>query len=482
MYPTRIFRRRITTGFSSVVLLAMLIAAFSLYSLRSIIGEKDLLISDYAHALIEVRAVENASEHHVSSSRAFLLTEDPHFLETARSARQRYGVTMQRLRSLDSDPEGFRLLERVDQAAEAHQSALDEVISIGRRSGDVRKVADVFETTVTPRREALRNAFRELIQRKERLLEEAVGQSREEAQRVTMLVASLGAGAILLASALFFLNSRSLMRLARVEAQMQDLNGQLERRVEERTEELRSAAGELEGFAYSIAHDLRAPLRAMAGLSEFVLAESGPHLDKSGRDDLCRIVNASRRMDDLIQGLLELIRLSYTDYAMRVVDVRHVVDHVIAIKRESIRAHGAHVEIVDPFPDVVGNPALVKIALEQLVSNALEFTKPGVPPHVRVYSEVHASRVRIIVQDNGLGIPGEYHDRIFGVFHHLHKSEDHPGVGIGLSLMRRVTERMGGTVGLASEPGSGSLFWIDLADASEMHLLVGGLLSAAPPT
>lgn len=482
MYPTRIFRRRITAGFASVVLLALLIAAFSLYTLRSVIGEKDLVISDYAHVLSEARAMENASEHHVSSSRAFLLTGDPQFLETARNARERYHMTLHQLRSLDPDPEGLRILKKVDEAAGAHQAALDNVISVERASGDLRRVADVFEATVTPKREALRAAFRELIRREQRLLEEAVGQSREEAQHATLLVACLSAGAVLLAAALFFLNTRSLKRLARVEAQMQDLNTNLEIRVAERTEQLKGAIGELEGFAYSIAHDLRAPLRAMAGLSQFVLAESGPRLDDNGRSDLSRIVDSSRRMDDLIQGLLELIRLSYTDFAIRGVDVRHAVDQVIAFKREPIRAKGAHIEILGALPDVMGNPALLRLALEQLVSNALEFTKPGVPPRVRIYSEVHDSRVRLIIQDNGVGIPPEYHDRIFGVFHRLHKTEDHPGVGIGLSLARRATERMGGIVGLASEPGSGSRFWIELADVSELHSPTGEPLSAARPT
>ncbi len=469
MYPTRIFRRRITTGFAGVVLLALITAAFSFYTLRSVIGEKDLLISDYAHALIEARALETASEHHVSSSRAFLLTGDPQFLETARSAREGYRITLRQLQSHDPNPEGLRILEEVDKAADAHQAALDEVILVERTSGDRRKVADIFEATVTPKREILRSAFRELIRREERLLEEAVRQSREEAQRATLFVGSLGAGAVLVASALFFLNIRSLMRLAQVEAQMEDLNKHLEYRVAERTRQLRNAVGELEGFAYSVAHDLRAPLRAMAGLSQFVLAESGPRLDENGRKDLSRIVDASRRMDDLIQGLLELIRLSYTDFPMQGVDVHHAVEQVVDSKRESILAKGAQIEIADAHPSVVGNPVLLRLALESLISNALEFTKPGVTPCIRIYSDVRDSKVRISIKDNGVGIPSEYHDRIFGVFQHLHRAEDHPGVGIGLALVRRAAERMGGAVGLESEPGSGSRFWIELADASEMR-------------
>jgi signal transduction histidine kinase len=468
MPPTYVFRRRITTGFAFVVLLALVIAASSLYVLTSVIGAKDLVISDYAHALIEARALETASEQNVSSSRAYLLTGDPQYLERARDAREHYRTTLNQLGSDFPDPEDVRLLKRVATTADAHQAALNQAISIERTSGDIRAIAEVFEATVTPRRDELRSAFGELIQRKERLLDDAVRQSRQGGRRATIFVTSLGVGAVLLASALFILSTRTLTQLGRVESQIRDLNELLEHRVAERTQQLSHAVGELEGFAYSIAHDLRAPLRAMSGLSQLVLAEASPRLDEDARNNLGRIVEAARKMDDLIQGLLELIRLSYAEFPIETVEADRVLTRIIAFKDQAIRAKGARIDVEATLPNVLGNPGLLGLAMEHLISNALEFVQPGIAPHIRIRAEARGPRVRITVKDNGVGISREYHDRIFGVFHRLHRAEEHPGVGIGLALARRASERMGGTLGVDSEPGCGSEFWIELALAESV--------------
>jgi signal transduction histidine kinase len=476
MYQTRLFGRTIAARFFAVIALSLLIAGFSLYSLLSVVGTKDRVISDDAYALIEARTLENASEHQVSSNRAYLLTGDPHFLEKEKQAAQRYRDTLARLRA--ADPDDTVRFDQVDKAVVAHQSAVAEAMLIARGSEDPRKVAEIFEAAVIPKREALRAAFADLIRTKEQKLAKGVEDSDRKARRATLLVGVLGAGAVVIAIVLFFLNARSLVRLGRVEAELRNLNESLERRVLERTRQLRQAVTELEGFAYTIAHDLRAPLRAMAGLGQLVAAEWGPRLDQDGRNDLARIVEAARRMDDQIQGLLQLIHLSSVSFPLEVLDVQEIVRQVVANRRRSILAAEATVEVDGALPAVRGNAGLLRLALEQLTANALEFARPGVPPRVRIHAESMEGKVRLFVEDNGIGIAREYHDLIFGVFHRLNRMEDHPGVGVGLALVRKAVERMGGLVGVDSEPGAGSSFWIELESAA--HSFTEGSVNSGP--
>jgi signal transduction histidine kinase len=240
----------------------------------------------------------------------------------------------------------------------------------------------------------------------------------------------------------------------------------LEREVQERRraeEELRAANRELEAFSYSVSHDLRGPLRAITGFSEILLEEYADKLEGGmGRDCLNRIADGARQMDALIQDLLTFSRLGRDRIELTEVDPAEVLSESIA----RVEVGQADIAIQGPFAPLRANRVLLTQVFYNLISNAVKFVPPGVRPVVRIRSERHGERVRIWVEDNGIGIAPEYHDRIFRVFERLNPSSGYPGTGIGLAIVRRAMERMGGKVGLESSPGQGSRFWIELPAAS----------------
>jgi PAS domain S-box-containing protein len=249
----------------------------------------------------------------------------------------------------------------------------------------------------------------------------------------------------------------------RSQAKVLELNRTLEARVRERTRELQEALDELGAFAYTVAHDLRAPLRALHAYSD-ILAEDyrGRPLDAEGYAHLDRIREAARRMDALIHGILDYSRLGRAEHPTEPVELGDAVAAVLKELWHQVETAGASVDVKAPLPRVRANRLLVRQVLGNLLSNGLKFVAPGVKPRVELWAERIGDRVRIFVKDNGIGIAEDYHARVFGVFERLNSTEEYPGTGIGLAIVRRALERLGGKVGLESAPGQGSTFWIEL--------------------
>jgi signal transduction histidine kinase len=265
---------------------------------------------------------------------------------------------------------------------------------------------------------------------------------------------------------------------------------ELEHRVAERTANLAQSIASLEGVLYHVAHDLRAPLRGMASFTTILLDEYAPRLDERGRDYAQRISQAAQRMDRLVQDLLAYGRLAHTavpvsDISLEA-EVRAALDHF----SEEIKARGATVDVCAPLPPVKANAAILNQILSNLLSNALKFVSPGTRPRVRICAEETTSRfesaaaksngvpsldarlsaldgkfIRLWIDDNGIGILPEYQERIFLMFERLHAVGDYPGTGIGLAIVRKGVERMGGRAGVESAPGNGSRFWVELPAA-----------------
>lgn len=241
---------------------------------------------------------------------------------------------------------------------------------------------------------------------------------------------------------------------------------ELEDRVDERTRTLTEINEQLEAFAYSVSHDLRAPLRALEGFAQALMKHYAAVLDARGQDYARRIAAAAARMDRLIRDLLAYSHVTRADMTLGPVDVDQTMAEVLRQLDGDVVASRADILVAPGLPRVRANEALLVQALRNVVANALTFVPPGVRPVVRISAELDHHTVRLSVEDNGIGIPAEHHERIFNVFERLHGVEAYPGTGIGLAIARKAVERMRGRIGVEPGPAGGSRFWIELPAAN----------------
>ena len=258
--------------------------------------------------------------------------------------------------------------------------------------------------------------------------------------------------------------ARALVRMRRAEHAVREHARELERKVVERTRRLELAVADMEAFTFSIAHDLRAPLRAIRGFADALGEEAA---DAPGtRAYVQRIAESVSRMDQLLADLLSYSRLSRETFGDEPVDLERLVRE--AVDRLRAQAPGAvQVQVESPLPAVQGYGPLIARIVDNLLGNACKFVGQGVTPHVRVRSDRRNGRVRLWIEDNGIGVPEQYRGRIFELFERLHTASAYPGTGVGLAIVQRAVERMGGACGVEAS-AEGSQFWVELPEAARV--------------
>ncbi|HWQ93191.1 MAG TPA: PAS domain S-box protein [Clostridia bacterium] len=240
-------------------------------------------------------------------------------------------------------------------------------------------------------------------------------------------------------------------------------NQELERQVQERTAELVEANANLQSFTYTAAHDLRAPLRAIISLSQILLHQAGSALNPTSRSLLERVAQSANQMAALLNDLLEFSKMNQSTLCLEPVSLQRTVDEALAMMSQDIASTNADITLNQSLPQVVGHPATIVLIVSNLISNALKFVPKGTRPSVRIWSDILESSVRLHVQDNGIGIRSADLDRVFGAFQRVHSKDAYAGTGLGLAIVKRAAARMGGRVGVVSEEGKGSTFWVELA-------------------
>jgi PAS domain S-box-containing protein len=231
-------------------------------------------------------------------------------------------------------------------------------------------------------------------------------------------------------------------------------------------DQLQQANRELESFAYSVSHDLRAPLRTMQGFAHALLQSYGDRLPTEARDYAQRIIASGRQAETLIRDLLAYSRLSFEQLELQPIELSHVIATAREQVSHDIDEAGAEVTVDGKLPVVRGQGITLIQVIANLISNAIKFVPVGRHPQVRIWAQEIDGFVRVWVEDNGVGIPPGQEERIFRVFERLSESAARPGTGIGLAIVRRGMERMGGRAGVARPiEGEGSRFWIDVPQA-----------------
>jgi signal transduction histidine kinase len=234
-------------------------------------------------------------------------------------------------------------------------------------------------------------------------------------------------------------------------------------------DQMKEKTKQLESFCYTVAHDLRAPLRAMSGFADVLREEYGKVLDEGGRDCLERIQKSSSRLDRLIQDLLGYCRIDQRHLAAEEVDLELVMRTALKHLDPEIKSKGAEVSVKYPLPKVRSDKAALEDVFLHLISNALKFARTGITPKVDIYSEHKGGQLRVWVEDNGIGISPDHQQRIFGMFEKLDPSTKYPGTGVGLAIVSKAIERLGGSSGVESQPNVGSRFWIQLPRGDEIN-------------
>jgi PAS domain S-box-containing protein len=269
-----------------------------------------------------------------------------------------------------------------------------------------------------------------------------------------------------------------LVRMAGSETeitQQKEFQAELERLVAERTARLQELVGELEHFSYTITHDMRAPLRAMRGFAEMASSACDEKGDRELKGFLGKISTSAERMDALIRDALNYSRAVRQELPLEDVDAGALLRGMLDTYPE-FQPDRARIRFESRLPVVVANAAGLTQIFSNLLGNAVKFVKPGQIPEVRISAERRAGWVRIWVQDQGIGIPKPMLPRVFDMF--SRGSRDYEGTGIGLALVRKVAQRMGGRVGVESKEGEGSRFWVDL----QLGQSESGTGEAEPPS
>ena len=225
-------------------------------------------------------------------------------------------------------------------------------------------------------------------------------------------------------------------------------------------QELARAYSEMQAFSYSLAHDLRAPLRSMSAFAGILVEEHGNRLGAEGCDMLQRIISSGTRLDRLITDVLSYTRMQRGPLELKPIELEAFL-RTLLHDRGDFQPPKAEIILRTPLHDVVANDASLTQVIVNLLSNAIKFVPTGKTPHIEIWSEPSTGLIRVWFEDNGIGIDPAHREKLFRLFQRVHAGQ-YEGSGLGLAIVKMAVERMGGRVGVESEPGTGSRFWIEL--------------------
>lgn len=256
--------------------------------------------------------------------------------------------------------------------------------------------------------------------------------------------------------------SRDVTDRRQMEDEIRELNTELEQRVRERTTELAAANKELETFTYSVSHDLKAPLRGIDGYSKLMLEDYRDKLDPPGIQLLDNVRHGVAQMNQLIEDLLNYSRMERRSLNRQAVDLSVLVERVLDPLQADIQAQGMIVETDLDGLTAHADPQGLSIVVRNLIDNALKFSRDSQPPRLTISGKAGDKSITLTFRDNGIGFDMQFQHRIFEIFQRLQRAENYPGTGVGLAIVHKAMQRMGGRVWAESAPGQGAAFHLEL--------------------
>ncbi len=471
---TRGVRKSVTVGFALAVIVLLVSGGLALYNLRAIRGHARRI--DHTHDVIEeLEGTLGSLNEAESSQRRFLIGGGDQDLTSFATAVAAARDHLSRARSLTVDnPPQQQRFAMLEPALNMRVALFEEEITLRETAGFEGARQHLMLGQGRQEMFVVRDKIAEMEKTERDLLARREAQSNNSFVTATVTQGVTTLIGLVLVVAAFLLAAREVaIRLRGVEA-LARANDELESRVVARTAELGEANEsllrsnrELEQFASVASHDLQEPLRKIQAFGDRLETRCAGELGEQGRDYLTRMLASAGRMRNLIDALLSFSRVTTKALPFAPVDLRATAGEVAADLDAQVQRTGGRIEIGE-LPTIDGDPLQMRQLIQNLVGNGLKFSRPGVPPVVRIESCALESnngdvpRCEISIADNGIGFEEVYLDRIFELFQRLHGRQEYEGTGMGLAIVRKIVERHGGTITARSAPDAGATFLINL--------------------
>jgi signal transduction histidine kinase len=441
----------VRTGFIGALVILVLIAGLSVRNTFKL-KETSAWVDHTNAVIVQLNLVASNITAAESSQRGFVITGQESYLEPYRHAQATLFDEIEKLSELtrDNQPQQVRLA-KLETSVKARLLTLSTVIEKRNNEGFDAAQKLILEGKGKAQRDEIHLRVAEIAQVEEELLAVRKASANANTNRT---LATFGVG--LTASFALLLVVFHLLNHQIAERREAEQVGKLY------ADQLLAANKELEAFSYSTSHDLRAPLRHLAGYAELLHRNAATQLDETGRRYVATIMESAHRMGSLIDQLLAFSRLGRSQIRMAEVNLGAIANE--AISELQVEMNGREVALkVGELPRVTADPSLLRLVFTNLISNALKFTRKAQRAEVEIGCHQQADELVVFVKDNGAGFDMKYADKLFGVFQRLHRADEFEGTGIGLANVRRIINRHGGRTWAEGTVGLGATFYFSLS-------------------